>query len=315
MPRIIYLCPFPPGEISGGIKTAYRHVELLAGLGYDAFVWQPGGRARWFQSDARVLADLSPESVRPTDVLVFPETLHIPPLPQLFGNERPCIKLVFCQNQNYVFNQWIPPHSYRSLGFRDVFCSSQAAKRSLEDILELKDVAVIPYFVDAALFIPARVKNLQIAMVPRKLPAYASFITAAFWSKYPDARDVPFVAINDHSEEQVAEILGQSSVLLALSSRESFGLVPIEAMAAGCLVAGYHGLGGLEYARHHNGFWFGLDDVEKVVHALYRCVQGIRTNAAWARGMLRAGEQTAGRYSRAVTQALGRYFANLGLTP
>lgn|SRR5262249_53807656 len=35
--------------------------------------------------------------------------------------------------------------------------------------------------------------------------------------------------------------------------QESLGLTPIEGMAAGCLVAGYHGYGGLEYATAQNG--------------------------------------------------------------
>jgi hypothetical protein len=316
MARIIYLCPFSPNEISGGIKTAYQHAELLTELGYDAFVWQLGGRPTWLHSKARTIEEFPPEAIRPTDTLVFPETLHVSPLPRFFAGGQTCTKLVFCQNQNYIFNEWIPSHTYSSLGFRDVFCSSQAAKRCLEDLLGMKNIAVVPYYVDSSKFRPSPVKNLQIAMAIRKLPGQASFITAAFWAKYPDARDVPLAVIDNHPEDQVADILGHSTVLLSLSCRESFGLVPIEAMAAGCLVAGYHGHGGLEYAKQHNGFWFGLDEAEKVVHALYHCVKGIRSDAPWTRAMRRAGEQTANRYNRDATkQALSRYLSGLGIVP
>jgi glycosyltransferase involved in cell wall biosynthesis len=49
-------------------------------------------------------------------------------------------------------------------------------------------------------------------------------------------------------------------VFLALSRLEGFGLTPLEAMAAGCVVVGFTGIGGREYATAGNGFWVGEDD-------------------------------------------------------
>jgi hypothetical protein len=43
-------------------------------------------------------------------------------------------------------------------------------------------------------------------------------------------------------------------------------------MAAGCLVAGYHGYGGLEYATAQNGLWFWSDQIEEVADALHQIV-------------------------------------------
>ena len=68
--RIVYLS-WPANEISGGIKMAYRHVEVLREAGWEAVIATPDGQAPgWFQSSAPTL-DLT--AVTPSeDILVFP---------------------------------------------------------------------------------------------------------------------------------------------------------------------------------------------------------------------------------------------------
>lgn len=313
MSRIIYLCPFPSNVIAGGVKTAYRHVELLAGMGYDAWVWQPQGHPFWFRSEARLVDGFSEETLRPDDVLVFPEVISFPEFGPLLHTKRPCTKLLFCQNQYYVFNDLIPKSTYAQLGFRDVFACSVTAKGFLERVLGLDSVSVIPCEVDRDKFRP-RDKRLQIAAIPRKMPRNASLIAYAFKAKYPDTRHVPFVVVENFTEDQLAETLGQSHILLSLSQMESLGLVPLEAMAADCLVAGYHGYGGQEYARPENGMWFGADEIEEVADALHKLVKGIEAGEAWVDAMRQDGRKTAGRYGREATrQALSAYYSGLGL--
>ena len=55
MGRIVFLNPFTRTEISGGIKTAYRHAELLTEMGIDASVYQPEGSPSWFETRTKVL--------------------------------------------------------------------------------------------------------------------------------------------------------------------------------------------------------------------------------------------------------------------
>ena len=83
-------------------------------------------------------------------------------------------------------------------------------------------------------------------------------------------------------EAQVARLLGESEILLSLSQRESLGLVPLEAMSCGCLVAGFHGQGGLEYTSLGNGFWFGSDDELGVAEALGTLVTGLNSSPSKA---------------------------------
>jgi glycosyltransferase involved in cell wall biosynthesis len=51
------------------------------------------------------------------------------------------------------------------------------------------------------------------------------------------------------SHPELLDRMSRNRYLLSLSPREGFGLAPLEAMAAGCTVVGFHGGGGLEYMR------------------------------------------------------------------
>jgi glycosyltransferase involved in cell wall biosynthesis len=45
-------------------------------------------------------------------------------------------------------------------------------------------------------------------------------------------------------------------------------VAPAEAMASGCIVVGYTGTGGLEYATPQNGFWFSPEQMEEVTDTI-----------------------------------------------
>jgi glycosyltransferase involved in cell wall biosynthesis len=55
--------------------------------------------------------------------------------------------------------------------------------------------------------------------------------------------------IDGMSEEQAAAVMRQSPLFLSFSHEEGFGLPPLEALACGCKVIGYHGIGGREFFR------------------------------------------------------------------
>jgi len=313
--RIIYLNPFENSAISGGINTAYRHVELLREIGYDAYIWQPSGKATWLETNAAILSDQNINFVKPNDVLVFPESLHNDVFLPFLTSVKSKKKLLFVQNQYNLFNRLIPAKKFSELGFDDILCCSIAVKDFFENVFKFRHLSIIPCYVDRERFKPIN-NQLQIALTPRKLPGNANFILQVFRIKYPEFFRVNFIAFQDAHEKKVAEILGQSAVLLALSNRESFGLVPVEAMAAGCLIAGYHGYGGLEYANPANGFWYGADENEKVADSIAHLLRGIESGADWVAAMRAATRATVQRYDRQSTKlALLTYFKRLDVHP
>jgi hypothetical protein len=279
MARIIFLIPFSKSEITGGIKTVYRHAEFLNELGFDAFVYQPEGVPSWFQTKAKVLAGA-----------------NVPALP--------------CQAQFYSLFNAVPPARYRSLGFSSVVCQSEIAKGFLTRVLGFSDVAVVPCAIDTKLFYP-RAKRRQIALIPKKLPREAAVIEAIFKLKYPKL-DLAWRKIENASERDTAEVFGESEIVLSLPFLESFGLVPLEAMVSGAIVIGFDGYGGQEYASDENGFWFRPDRLEDVADAIARVAQGIAAGDPLLKKMREAGFATAGHYNEARTkEALRQFYGGL----
>jgi hypothetical protein len=302
--RIVFLSPFVKTEISGGIKTAYRHAELLAEMGFDACVYQPEGAPNWFETSAKVLRSLNAPAKG--DVLVFPEAIN-GPLVDLARAKTPAKKVLFCQAQYYALFNAIPPDEYRTL-FNRVACQSAVAKGFLERVLHFTNVALVPCFIDTALFHP-REKRMQIAAIPKKLPREAAAINAVLRLKYPDLASIPWAVIENKSEREIADVFGRSTIVLSLPFLESFGLVPLEAMASAAIVVGFHGNGAREYATPENGFWFPPDHIEETADAIAHVIRRLQAPDPAILEMLETGRATAARYSKdAAREALRAFY-------
>lgn len=293
--RIVFLNFFSRQEITGGIKVSYRCVEMLAEAGYEAAVWQPAGKPDWLETTASVITD-PVINLRPEDILVFPEALN-PPFVEILRKTIVTRKVLFCQNPYNLFNNaYVPKQTPKELGFSDILCVSGVSRGFLSRIFGYDDIATMTISIDGKTFAPQR-KRMQIAYAPRKLRWHADLIAKIFRAKFPEMRDIPWVAIDGVPEARAAEIMGQSAVYLATGQFESCPLMALEAMSAGCAVVGYHGYGGLEYATPHNGIWHYNDEIEEVVDGLYHAVKGIQTDDALIKAMIANGRATAARYN------------------
>jgi Glycosyl transferases group 1 len=304
MARIIFLNPFARTEITGGIKTAHRHAELLSEMGFDAYVYQPDGAPFWFESKAKLLAGTS-IAADPGDILVFPEVLN-GALAELAGARIAAKKVLFCQAQFYTLFNAVKPSNYSGIGFTRTLCQSEIAKGFLERVLGLRDVAVVPCFIDSELFHP-RAKSRQIALIPKKLPREAAVIQSLLALKYPRLA-IGWRIVDNASERETADIFGASEIVLSLPFLESFGLVPLEAMASGAIVIGFDGYGGQEYATKDNGFWFRPDRLEDVADAIAHVAEGLARGDTFLTHMRETGLATAARYDKERTRAALRQF-------
>jgi hypothetical protein len=290
--RIVYVS-WPAAEISGGIKVAFQHVELLCEAGLQAVVaTEDGQRPGWFETSAPLVPL---DAVVPQDVLVFPE--NNPRLLERFagtGNR----KLVFCQNPYYVHQGLAGRASYAQYGVSALLGPSvtvlQFCARRFPDL----PCHYTPFHIDERRFVPAP-KKLQIACIPRKRGLETGAILDLFRSTHPRLAGVPWHVLQGVSEAQVAQALGESAVYLSLARFEAHGMTTLEAMACGCLVAGFSGVaGGSDSATAANGFWVPEDDILACSDRLAQAVTLAAARGPAYQEMVLQGQETARRYRR-----------------
>jgi Glycosyl transferases group 1 len=272
MARIIFLNPFSKTVLAEGIKTTYRHAEMLSEMGFEAYVLQPDGRPPWFDSTAPMLP-APPRRFDPSDIVVFPEVLS-GLLAEILRSPLDARKVLFCDAQyNTLFNK-VPPEQYAQAGFARTICHGLGAREFLSRYLHLRDVVVVSHFIDSAKFRPGP-KAMQIALLPGKRIQEAVLIQGILSLKYPQFRSVPWIVVENKNEREAAEIFARSAIVLSLPYLQSFGLAPLEAMACGAIVIGFRGYGGEEYATPENGYWFAPDHLEELVDRLAQTIDGL----------------------------------------
>ncbi|GAX60013.1 glycosyltransferase [Candidatus Scalindua japonica] len=292
--RIIYV-NYDSLEPSGGVKVIYSHVLHLVNNGYPAFVLhtQKDFRIPWLECDVPILYAKDNLRISPNDIVVIPED-HNTAL-NVFKNIQ-TRKFVFCQNHYYIFNGLQNNDSWRNFGVTGIFCCSSIISDFISEVFGYSEVPVIHNAIPLDLFEP-RNKKLQIAYMPRKIPGELNFIRNLFKKLYKQYDKIPWICIDKVKESKVAEIMNESAVFLSTSTYEGFGLPPIEAMASGCIVVGFHGDGGLEYASEDNGFWCEWNNITDCAKTLGQVITLIENDDEVISKKRGQAIKTAGEYS------------------
>lgn len=262
--RITFLCP-PAEKLNGGIKYIFRMAAALQADGFSAVVAEQNQRhPDWFSSDAKLVGydALTP---RADEILVLPEDQ-----PELLRTlaSWPQRKIVYCQNHFYAAIGALGSRSYADFGVSAILCGSVTIQRYCAERHADIPAYLVPCAIDTALFKPAQVKVPEITLIPRKRMVEAVYLQDMFRHRYPQWQQIGWQPLQNLPETALAERLEQAAVFLALSRLDGFGLTPLEAMAAGCVVAGFTGIGGQEYATPQNGFWAAEDDFPACLQAL-----------------------------------------------
>jgi glycosyltransferase involved in cell wall biosynthesis len=255
----------------GGVKQMHRLAEALAACGREATLIQENAEFHpgWFSSQVNTIAltawrqrsDLSPQR----DCLVLPETFL-----NVFERYAPALpRLIFNQNAAYSFGQgkakgWPDPAAvlklYHCQQLVQVLCVSEHDERLLSHGFGLGDsrVARLINPIETALFRPGRPKRRQIAFMPRK-NGHDAAVVAALLQAQPWWAGWQLVPIHQCPQAEVARILQESLGFMAFGHPEGFGLPVAEALACGCAVVGYSGLGGRELLDLGAEYGVGLE--------------------------------------------------------
>jgi glycosyltransferase involved in cell wall biosynthesis len=249
-PTIYYLTPDQSAP-RGGVRMLYRHVELLTELGFSAAVMhsKPGFRVNWFEHATPVVS-AGTTTLSPDDILVVPEfyAIGFSDLP------REPRKIVFNQGAYHTFDHipfagTAPGEPYSSVSnLVAMLTVSEDSAALVSYTFPTIPVHRARAVLDRRVFHPGEYPATarQLAFVPRRRPTEREQLMHILRSRgvLDGWRLVP---IEGYTETQTAQIMRETPIFFSFSEREGFGLPPVEAMASGCFVVGFTGLGGRDY--------------------------------------------------------------------
>jgi glycosyltransferase involved in cell wall biosynthesis len=242
--RILYFCPDFP-QPSGGVKTLYRHVYRLRQLGYEAAIvhQRRGFTLSWHGYTAPVLWLEDQPRFGPDDILVFPEVmLDYIRQTQNFGGRR----VVFALSWALNYARLRPGERWQDFGITQVLAKSPVVKRFLEWYMEIQ-VELVEEFIDPArYFRPPGAKQPQVAYLTRKDDT-GTWLQAVLSRKGGPLNGYQWLPLRNLAEDVYARHLRAAAVYLTTTTQEAMNVSVLEAMACGCLVVGYSGVGGNAY--------------------------------------------------------------------
>jgi glycosyltransferase involved in cell wall biosynthesis len=247
--RILVFLP-PLRGVSGGLAVLAETAAMLAALGREtALVLHDPAQPPLPLPAGLPVVPLSRTGLAPEDCYLVPEGWPNALAPGLAAGAR-CV--VYCQNWAYLFAGLPEGTTLDRLPVAYLAVSDPVA-RYVGQVLGTVPPVLRPA-IDPARFFPPRAKPkpepVRVGFMPRKNKSLAAMIRqfAETRARRTGLR-LAFVAIENLPPDGVAEALRSCHVFLATGFPEGCPLPPLEAMACGCLPAGFAGFGGFDYMR------------------------------------------------------------------
>ncbi|HRJ68120.1 MAG TPA: glycosyltransferase [Beijerinckiaceae bacterium] len=253
---------------TGGVKVIYQHCEMLLDAGFTAHPVHLGDFViDWYDHQCRPLSVAEARAMmRADDVLVVPERL-----PAVAAQFTCGTKVAFVQNHGLVAAA-LQGRRYADFGFTDLLCCGTFVAGTLADQAPLP-CHVVTNGIDLDKFVPAPdLRRPDTVLILRRKASWPLGLQAI--GRLPQeirTRLAVRVLPNTASETQMIRRYQESDIFLALGFPEGFALPPLEAMACGCVVAGFAGGGGISHMRHETSALVVPDgDVTALAAALER---------------------------------------------
>lgn len=282
---IYYLTP-DYNDPSGGVRTIYRHVDLLNAAGVPAIAahQRSGFRCTWFDNSTRV-SDVRSSPLGPRDILVIPETDgYVMPSPPLGVRH-----VVFNQNSHFTWNggdDAVRHHYATSPDLMAVMTVSEHCSDLLRYAFPGLPVRRVHQSIDPSLFHPdGAERSRTIVYMPRRGREDAVQVLQLLLARGV-LDDWEVLALDGLSYSAVAEALRRSTIFLSFAYQEGFGLPAAEAMACGNYVIGFDGFAGREFFRPEFSCPIGTGDVLAFARAVEEVIRLEERHPGWcaARG-------------------------------
>ena len=275
--KIYFLCP-NNSFISGGVKQIYRQVEILNNNGIQAAVLLQGeSKQKWFHTTAPIVYSpylfkilkytlqnrkislrkkMKLYFLKQKSVALDENTILV--IPEIYGDKIDKIavgikKVIFNQNCYYTFNQYdintdYPQTPYTHTDVLATIVVSEDSLAYLNYTFAKAKVYRCVLGINSKIFYYSPEKQRQICFMPRKLTDDVRQVLQILKQR-GSLKGWKLMAIDGKNEQEVAQIMRESTFFLSFNHREGFGLPPVEAMACGCYVVGYDGEAGKEYFK------------------------------------------------------------------
>ncbi len=330
--RYLFLCPDQTAP-SGGIAVIYDMVVLLNRSGYDAalvhnspsagypdyphpvpaFYTDLVSRAYWKyyglrdrmgllrQRFAGRKRRLPPLELRPSDVMITPEFQMaegieaFPDMPHVIFVQNPFGMMM--SHREAIKRDLRPEERIKYwLGVSDICLTHMEMLGAIEP-------GYFPASMKPEEFPFQQKKKNLITYMPRKRPWEAEIIEETL-RRRGKVGNYELKALDGMARSEISHHLSQSLVFISLLKQESIGFPAAEAMASGCIVIGFDGLGGQEYFDETTGLPITEGDVAGLVSAVERTIKEYERDPARLDAMRKhASEKINLRYSSQAFEA------------
>jgi glycosyltransferase involved in cell wall biosynthesis len=279
VPTVYYLAR-DYDEPSGGIRTLYRHVDILNDAGLPAAVLhrRPGFRCTWFPNQTRT-TDVRSTRLGPADLLVVPETEAnvLPTLPAGLKH------VIFNQSGHLTWDRdpyRVSDHYLHNTDLLSIMVVSEHSRSLLRHAFD-RPTHRIYLCVDPALFHPPdRPNGRVLSYMPRRGQADAENVLHILRGRGV-LTDWSVAALDGLTQDEVALRLRRSTIFLSTPYQEGFGLPAAEAMACGNFVIGFHGFGGREFFDPESSNPVPAGDLLGMALAVERALAHERVDPGW----------------------------------
>lgn len=323
--RFLYYYPSYSAP-SGGNKQLRLQGQILTELGHEVFLVRD---EKYFDHPSvheddhlysiplplwgKPIADALGE-LRSEDVLVLPEGKLDSVLPDCASTRA---RIVINNQNGFYALRYFPKD--RALCRRiDAVISNSPYNCTVSRVayhIPASKVFYVPHWVVRGNFKLSNLENIPkkvgICYMPRKLPEIVDRVRMATQKVYPE---VPWIEIDKVPESVVSERFRNYSMFFAAQHLEGCPLTALEAMACGCLVAGFPGTENFThpYANYRNGYWAKDNDVDSAIRCVATMIEASRCNPTKVQEIQENGIHTSQKYSKqSVSKALTRFVEGL----
>jgi glycosyltransferase involved in cell wall biosynthesis len=327
--RLFYFYP-SADRPAGGLKQIRLQASLLASLGYQVYLLRDDNFFReperyedhhYYNVDIPVWPNPFHNAIGElfdSDALILPEFALNTILPICASSSARIV--IYNQNGFYAVKYAPTDRSLLKridlvIAISPYICNvSQVAYHLPEERVFYVPVWVVRENFDTNLIPAFDAKKLGVCYMPRKRAELVHTIRKKVQASRPD---VPWIEVDNLNETGVANLLRSYKMFFAAHHLEGCPLTALEAMACGCVVAGFAGTERFRhpYATSANGYWAAKDDdVESAVQCACRMIDDVQSNPIKTKSLLADSSRTVERYSKPqVIDSLSRLMRGLDL--